>query len=251
MDHGKSPNRHDDKGYSAPHVVAVDACRLSLHDAPWRYIEDHATAIAAHWQKRVTENPAFFDGTVYVLRSFDITNSVFSATLSPVPFSAFLHWRDGGGFDHDVRDAFGSAIVRSRDGHVMLGRQSPGHLNSGLAYFPGGFLDHRDARANGTIDLDASIARELAEETGLGPNELRRRPGYLITYEGRHISIGVEFRSSLGTHELLEKMRAGLGQDRERELSDIVPIASIKEAEAIAMPGHARLLLSHLLKSAG
>jgi 8-oxo-dGTP pyrophosphatase MutT (NUDIX family) len=131
----------------------------------------------------------------------------------------------------------------------MLGRQAAGHLNGGLAYFPGGFLDLRDTRDDGTIDIDASVERELAEETGLDPSRLQRKPGYVIACQGRHISIGVAFQSDLDRDDLLAVMRSGIGHDREQELNDIVPVASMADAAAIAMPEHARVLLSHVLRA--
>jgi hypothetical protein len=59
---------------------------------------------------------------------------------------------------------------------VLLGRQSEGNLNSELAYPPRGLIDASDTVA-GTMDIDASIAPELEEETRLTPAKLERRPG--------------------------------------------------------------------------
>ena len=95
----------------------------------------------------------------------------------------------------------GQTEIRSAEGHVLLGCQTAGNINQGLAYPPGGFIDQRDVRA-GVVDIDAGTARELREETGMKPDEFARAPGYLVTTSGPHVSIAVEWRSVLPSDAL-------------------------------------------------
>src|SRR6202040_1822717 len=53
---------------------------------------------------------------------------------------------------------------------------------------------------------DASIARELEEETGLGPAELKRRRGYIVTFAGALVSIAIEWQSALPADALRQPL---------------------------------------------
>ncbi len=117
--------------------------------------------------------------------------------LAATDFAASLYWRETGYRDQAVVDCFGSAIFLGSDGALIYGRQSAGHINAGMLYPPGGFIDERDIGRGGAVDLDASIAREITEETGLNPTALRRDRGFLVTRYGPLLSIGVIYQLTL------------------------------------------------------
>ena len=162
----------------APSFERVQDLKLATTCEPWPFAQRHAEAIQRHWAARTAENPSFWDGEVFVLRRLLRQGATIEGTLSLERFSAFLCWRDRMATDVETLDGFASAVVRSTEGHVLLGRAAADTLNGGRAFLPGGFIDPRDRRADGSIDLDAAVARELAEETGLAAEELTRTPGY-------------------------------------------------------------------------
>ncbi len=157
----------------------VARCALTVGAEPWPFAERHKDAIAAHWRKCQIARPKLFDGTIYLTRSFALEHGALAGTLVRTDFKTFLYWREcGGGDDQGVRDGFGAAVIRSAEGYVLLGRQSEGNLNAGLAYPPSGMIDARDV-TDGAVDIEASIVRELREETGLEASELARAPGFV------------------------------------------------------------------------
>lgn len=210
-------------------VVRVADCRLQLGSCQWEFARERREEIQENWRRRTAENPALFDGRVLMMRPPSIAEQVLTAELVEVDFKAYLFWRDSGFPDAGLFDGFGSALIRSREGHVLLGRQRGGNLNAGLVYLPGGFIDGRDVLSGGLVDIDASIARELKEETGLGAEAFSRAPGYLVTLCGPQISIAVEYRSVLSAQELRLKMLSAIAKQSEPELSDIV---IVPEADA-------------------
>ncbi len=229
-------------------TVRVERVVLREVTDAWDFAGVHAAAIAAHWARRSAEQPAFFNGTILLLRRFDVGGGTFAAEFSRESFASFLYWREQGHRDPTVHDGFGSALVRSVEGHVLLGRQSAGHLNSGLAYPPGGFLDPRDVDAGGQIDIDASIQRELAEELAVDDRiALRRMPGYWVTVHERQISIAIEFRSALSADALRSELLAGLAVDPERELLDVVIVRRPGDMAALQVTPYAAALLRHVL----
>ncbi len=227
-------------------VEHLASCELMVGDGRWAFADANAAAIDAHWAKRHAENPAMFDGTLFVMGDSRVEHGRFSGTLVRTSFKRLLYWKDHGYPDARVRDVFGSALITSAEGHVVLGRQAAGNLNAGLAYLPGGFIDHRDVAADGRVDLEASVARELTEETGLSPAELQRQPGLLATHAGALTSIAVPYRSALTSADLVRRIAAHIASEASPELSEPVVIRGAADLRGLGMPSYASVLLAHL-----
>lgn len=228
-------------------VVLVERCDLEVMPGRWAYADANREAIAAHWARRIAESPRLFNGVVHLLGSWEVSGDIFSGRFLRTDFASFLHWRECGHPDAGVRDCFGSALIRSADGHVLLGRQRPGQVNSGLLYPPSGFIDPADIRSDGHIDILANIAREIAEETGLDAGRLEWRPGYRVAFSGAQVALAREGHSGLGSEALRRTVLDHLASEAEPELVDIV---MIDEPTRIGSdtPAYARLLLRSLLE---
>lgn len=236
----------DDPALDGGRVERVERCLLSVRDDPWLFAVANREAIDAHWEKRSAESPGFFNGVVHMLVDGEIHEQEFRAQFRAVEFKSFLFWREHGYPDLTVKDAFGSALIRSVEGHVLLGVQSAGNLNTGLAYLPGGFIDPRDVDADGRIDIAQNVLREIREETGLGDADLTCLPGYIVTRAGPHVSIAVELVSPLPSQSLRQRILDHISADAEPELSDIVIIATRNDIVPHAMPVFAAVLLRSL-----
>lgn len=228
-------------------VVPVSTIDLRVHDAPWPFAEQNAAEIARHWTRRQAENPGFFNGTIHLLESFDLRDGHFSGRVIPTRFASFLYWRDNGYPDKSVRDCFGSALIRSNDGQYILGRQSPGHINTGLTYLPGGFIDQRDVDGDGRVDVAGSVAREMREEAGFDANLFSSPGGALLTFDDCLLSIAIEFVASTPAETLLAEGAAHLSNDAEGELEALVAIKTLADLDTLQVPGYARYLLQHVL----
>ena len=229
-------------------ITRVEACDLRLTGQPWPFAVKNATAIEAHWQARHRANPGYFNGEIHAMHGDGaITNGVFSASFLRTDFKSFLYWRETGYPAAGAFDAFGSAIIRSAEGHILLGRQSGGNINAGLAYPPGGFIDARDAMGDGAIDIAGSIARELAEETGLDVATLTCKPGFLVTRIWPLVSIGQEFVASQPADELRAGILARISADPDPELTDIVIVRQRSDLNGLSVPPYAELIVKSLL----
>jgi 8-oxo-dGTP pyrophosphatase MutT (NUDIX family) len=224
----------------------ISRCSLSVEARSWDYALRHKVAIAAHWQKARIERPKLFDGTIYLMGNYSLDESVLAGTLFPVDFKSFLYWREQGFPECGVRDAFGASVIRSSEGYVLLGRQSAGNLNAGLAYPPSGMIDGDDVRG-GSIDIDASIARELGEETGLAARELTRVPGFVVMSLPPWLPIAIEWRSSRPAEELRERMLAHVRREAEPELEDVVIARSPADLEHLNVQAYAVPLLRMIM----
>jgi len=228
-------------------VARVETLDLQVRSGPWPFALEQAREIERHWQNRVSGNPTFFNGTVHLLTKHDLSGSHFRGELIPVSFASFLYWRDNDFPDKTVRDCFGSALLRSQEGTVVLGRQAPGNINSGKTYLPGGFIDERDVLESGNVDLHASVSRELKEELGLDHADLAIGPHIYLTFDEQLLSLALEYRSPDDAQTLLAQATAHIGQEENPELEAVIGINTAQDLQGLQMPGYARLLLEHLL----
>lgn len=229
-------------------VEWVSDCHLVVSGQAWAFAREQVEAIDVHWRMRLKSHPGYFNGIVYAMAGGGgtVSKGVFSASLVATDFKSFLYWKEAGCPDTQIRDAFGSAILRSREGHVLLGRQSAGNINAGQAYLPGGFIDQRDVDAEGMIDIGASIARELAEETGLTAREVQTLSGFRIITIGPQVSIAREFRSPLEAEALRALILSRLGVEAEAELMDMVIVRSLADISGANVPAYTALALEHV-----
>lgn len=235
----------------ADRVERVRRVTLRVGARRWAYAHAHKDAIGEHWRIAKAANPGFFNGAIHLIEHVENSPDHLTARLLRTDFMSFLYWRDEG-FPEEagVLDGFGSALIRSAEGHILLGRQRPGNINAGLAYLPGGFIDARDVTDGGIIDIAASIAREVQEETGLGAGDLEAEPGFVVTRTGPHISFAVPYRATLAAEDLKAKIERHIAADPDPELAEIVIVERLSDCHGLAMPHYARVLLADLLTPA-
>lgn len=224
-------------------VLRIEGCSLHVSPATWDWASANAEAIDRHWQRRSRESPAMFNGVIHMLSAISLDGAHLHGNFARADFKSFLYWLEQGHPYAGVRDAFGSALIISAEGHVMLGRQRPGNINSGLAYLPGGFIDPSDVSAAGSIDIAGSIVRELVEETGLAAADADIAPGFIATFEGPQLSIAREIRIALPAQSLRARILDHIAKDPNPELADIVIVRSAVDLQGLAMAPYAVRLL--------
>jgi hypothetical protein len=227
-------------------VRQATACVLKVESDAWPFAERNAAAIEAHWAQAKQRNPQYFNGIVHLVQDMRSDGDTLDASFVRTDFKSYLYWREQGFPEAGVLDGFGSALIRSCDGHIILGRQRKGNVNSGLAYPPSGFIDEQDIGDDGAIDIVQSVVREVAEETGIEAGALIRDEGFYLTRSGAQLSIAVAFRVAMSTAELVGFVERKITSSRGSELEAIIPVASRRDIEGLAMPRYARLLLDAL-----
>jgi len=222
--------------------LRVGECAFAVAEWQWPLEERHRSEIALNWQRRLGVLPSLFDGTVYLSRDHAVDAGRLTGTLFKTDFKTLLYWRSLPFAASDtVREVNGYALIRSADGCLLFGRQAAGQLNSGRIYPPSGVIDAADIAGN-VFSIDASTARELAEETGLKAGDLERGPGYVVAQSGLEVAVGIEWRSRLPAVELRQQILDFLRADATPELDDIVIVASERELTDANVPVPARLL---------
>jgi 8-oxo-dGTP pyrophosphatase MutT (NUDIX family) len=228
-------------------VHEVDGCTLRLDaGARWDFADQHAAAIAAHWERRRTANPALFNGRVLVCLSHSLASGQFSANLARTDFASFLYWRDHGEPDSSVRDVFGAALVHSSDQAFLLGRAGAHTINAGRYYLPAGFIDPSDIAADGSIDISSSIARELREEAGLGPPDVQQIAGYKLVFCAQMIAVVGQYKAAKTAAALSTDVSAFIARDPEPELDAVILAKSRADLAGLTLPDYMKVLSDHL-----
>lgn len=213
---------------------------------PWSYATAQAAAIDAHWAEALRQSPKYFNGNVHMTHWVRCDGGTLTAEMIRVDFKAYLYWRACGFPSAGIIDAFGSALIRTADDAVVLVRQRPGQVNSGLYYLPGGFVDGDDMAADGRVDLRGSVNREVLEETGLDGDALEVLPGYWVTRAGPHLSIAVGYLIAMPAAETLEHINRYIAAHPDGELESAIAVRRVQDLQHLAMPEYARRLLHHI-----
>lgn len=234
-------------------VTRVRDCSLHVVAEDWAFALENAEAIDAHWARRSRENATYFNGIIHLMRRSQIEAGMFHGEFLRTDFKSYLYWRETGFPPAEVLDGFGSALIRSGEGHIVLGRQRAGNINSGLTYLPGGFIDERDVGERGVIDIEGSILREVQEETGLSGGDYLVQPGYILTLDGPMLSMAREIVSPLPAEGLRRRILDHFAGDTSSELTDAVIVRAPEDIDGAAAPMHpyAQRLLRRLLGQGG
>jgi hypothetical protein len=165
-------------------------CRVVPHE--WEFELRSRNEIEAHWAERKALNPALYDGPVLLACRAEPHiepdgERVLRVDFFEVGFSRFLAWRDFGFPDRKVYNCFSMPALRTADGAFLLGEMGPNHSCAGKLYFPAGTPDRSDI-FDGRVDLDGSVIRELAEETGIRVDRDAFSPGWRVVFESQRIA---------------------------------------------------------------
>jgi 8-oxo-dGTP pyrophosphatase MutT (NUDIX family) len=204
-------------------IVQVDCLDGVLENHDWRFAKRHADDIDAHWRKRTQLNSTLYDGRVLLARRYedrlgDDGRSVMSIGFFEASFSRFLAWRDFDFPDVSVYNCFAMAAVRSADGAYLLGEMNSRHSSPGAVYFPSGTPDLTDVRG-AVVDLEGSVLRELAEETGVSPDHGGLEPGWTIVFERQYIACVKTIASREPAAALLAGVKEYLVRQKDPELA--------------------------------
>lgn len=201
-------------------LFSIERLELSFAPKPWAFAEERKEEIAAFFAEFKRQKPAVWNGRVLLMHRYEVSDSIFRGEYFETDYASFLAWRRGNNPPADVHDCFGAGAVVSADNAVLLGVMGEHTANAGRIYFPAGTPDPSDV-VDGTVNLDASIARELKEETGCDVNEFTIEPGWTTVIDGGLIVQIRILRSKDTAGTLRARMLAHLSSEKRPELSDI------------------------------
>jgi 8-oxo-dGTP pyrophosphatase MutT (NUDIX family) len=115
-------------------------------------------------------------------------------------------------------------------------------VNAGRVYFPGGTPDPSDIRGD-RLDIAASVAREVEEETGLAPADYRAAEHWHCVVSGASIAMLRVLDVDQPGEALRARIEANLAREAKPELSAI-KLVRAKSDFVPAMPQFVTAYLS-------
>jgi 8-oxo-dGTP pyrophosphatase MutT (NUDIX family) len=214
---------------SSAAVLALDRLDTRFEERVWPWAEANREAVTAHWGALTAARSGLYNGRVLLALQHAFEGGVFRAVYSPVDYAAFIAWRDFGFPDPSPANGFAMAALRAADGSYVAGVMGAHTANAGKIYFAAGTPDLSDVTADGRVDLEGSVARELTEETGLDPAEVSFAPGWTAILDERRIALMKETRSPLSGPELVTRIEGWLATQDRPELAGVVRLASVAD----------------------
>lgn len=195
---------------------------IRVSAAPHPFALAEMDTAAENWRIESAANPALFDGQMLLQGEVTISEAGIVSTAHLVSFSSFLLWRklrrEGSGYH-----LFGLPLVVSSDGAVIAIRMAQHTANPGKVYCAAGSLDAHDI-FDGICDLEANMAREVAEETGLDLSLAQADPSYHAVHVDRVITIFRPYRFDVPAAALLAAIERHMGTEAEPEIDGAVAI---------------------------
>jgi 8-oxo-dGTP pyrophosphatase MutT (NUDIX family) len=225
-----------------PTQFQVERLELSFRPKPWAFAVEKRGEIDAYFAALQREKPEIWNGRVLLLHHQVVRNGAFRGDYLETDYASFAAWRHWGWPDAGVCDCFGAAAIATADGAFLLGVMAPHTFNAGSIYFPCGTPGPEDI-VNGKVDLEFSLRRELAEETGLDAAELAAEPGWFTVVDGPRIAQIRLLRSRHSAEKLRARVLAHLAREQQPELSDILVVRSPHDFDP-AMPSFVTAFLA-------
>jgi 8-oxo-dGTP pyrophosphatase MutT (NUDIX family) len=203
-----------------PEIHRISRLDLKVRPFAWAFASERRADIEAHFAERQRERPAIWNGRVLLARNTARAGEHLAADYFETDFASFLAWRDWGFPDTSVCNGFGMGALQSSDGAFLLGEMAAHTANAGRIYFPAGTPDPGDVK-DGALDIAGSIAREVAEETGLSESDYKTDPYWSCVLTGPTIAMIRILRVPMTGEALRARVEAHLAREIEPELRSV------------------------------
>jgi hypothetical protein len=231
-------------------VLQVAELDLIFEPSRWAFAERRAASIAAHWARLRKTKPTLFNGRVLLLGRRVIEARPDGALkLKGVYFETdyadFLAWREFGYPGEPVDNCFSMAALRGADGAFLLGEMAAHTYSAGQIYFPAGTPDPNDV-FEGRVDLEASVRRELFEETGVKSGETTIAPDWTLVFAPQRIACMKLMRLAVSAARVKARIDAFLARDPHSEFSSMHIVRSAYDIDETRVP----IFVAEYLRSA-
>jgi 8-oxo-dGTP pyrophosphatase MutT (NUDIX family) len=203
-------------------IETIRIRRLELAFAPrrWPFADERRADIARYFAELRQAKPALWNGRMLLLHHHAVEGDVFRGGYLETDFASFVAWRDWGFPDATMKHCVALGALRASDGGFLLGVMNSHTLNAGKVYFPAGVPDPSDI-VDGMVDLDGSVRREMAEETGLEGDAYAAEPVWYSVLTTPAIAHFKLLHAGETAPVLRERIRAHLARETHPELADI------------------------------
>ena len=231
-----------------PPVIALDRLDIAFEPRDWPFARERRAEIDAHFVQHRVSKPKMWNGRVVLTRAdYRIAGRALTGTCFESDFASLLAWRDWGFPEAGAVNCFAMGALRGTDGAFLLGVMGAHTANAGLVYFPAGTPEPGDI-VDGRLDFAGSVAREVAEETGLEPADYVAADWHAVP-SGARLALMQLLTAGAPARELRERMCEHLARDAHPELADIRIVRGPEDFDP-HMPSWVTAYLEHRFRDA-
>lgn len=201
-------------------IVPVERLDLQLTPYAWTFAAERRGEIDAFFAERQRRHTGMWNGRVLMLHEFAIEGATLRGAFFETDFASFHAWSQWDFPDDTVKNGFAAGALRSADGAFLLGEMGPQTANAGHIYFPCGTPDPDDVIGS-RVDLDGSVRREIAEETGIGEGDYDAEPGWYVILNGPRVALVKVLQARDDAATLRRRIEESLARQAAPELSGI------------------------------
>jgi hypothetical protein len=222
-------------------VLRIETLDMRVGPFDWPFARERRAEIGAHFEKARREKPGLWNGRVLLMHEHTFDGASLRGRYFETDFACFMAWRDFGFVDPGINNCFALGALQGADGGYVMGVMGGGTANAGKIYFPGGTPDPADVTGD-RLDLEASVRREVEEETGLAPGQFEIDPGWHCVPAGPLIALLKPMRARQTAAQLQECIRAHIAREANPELSDAFVARGASDIHPM-MPGFVQTFL--------
>jgi hypothetical protein len=222
-------------------LLRIETLDLRVAPFDWAFARERRAEIDAHFEAARRDKPGLWNGRVLLMNQHHISDDALFGRFFETDFASFMAWRDFGFPGGGVTNCFALGALQGSDGAYVLGVMSAGTMNGGKIYFPGGTPDLNDI-VDGKVDLDASVRREVEEETGLDPAEFTIDGGWHCLPAGPMLALLKPMRSRETAQQIRDRISAHIAREAEPELADAHVVRGAADIDPM-MPGFIQTFL--------
>ena len=216
---------------SLQEVIRIETLDLSLAPYDWAFARERRAEIASHFEAARREKPALWNGRILLMHKREFAGTTLRGQYFETDFANFMTWRDFGFPASPVANCFALGVLQGSDGGYVLGVMGDHTMNAGKIYFPGGTPDPNDVFGT-RVDLDASVRREVQEETGLAPSRFEIDPSWHCVPADALIALLKPMRARETADQLRERIMDHIASEQEPELAGAAIVRSLGDLDA-------------------
>jgi hypothetical protein len=216
-------------------VTPIERLELTFAPRPWPFADLRRAEIAEHFAMLRRDKPTIWNGRALWLHDYAIVGTTFRGAFLETDYASLLAWRDWDAPDATVRNCFTMGAIKGADGAFLLGVMGAHTANAGHVYFPSGVPDMQSV-TDATVDLETSMWRELAEETGLTSADLTAEPYWHTVLQGPRIAHIRVLQGRESADVLRARILAHLAREQQPELADIYVVRGSADFDGMIDP---------------
>jgi len=201
-------------------IVPIERLELTFEPRLWPFADRQRARINDHFSNLRRDKPALWNGRILLLHDYAINGTVFRCQFFETDYASFLAWRDWNIPDAAVQNCFAMGAIKAADGAFVLGIMGDHTANAGRVYFPCGMTDPQSVDGK-SVNLEVSLWREVAEETGLTSADLTAEPYWYTLLHGPRIAQIRILHAREGADALRARILANLALEDQPEFSGI------------------------------